>query len=321
MITVGFLELSDLSAVKQLVYEYRFNFYRKFSGVQSQQKYLYCFESVKSSLVKDKVLFVKDKGVLRGICVFEWLDWDSKHFGLEMARIKHFIFSEAKEILIYKRKLIEFLIKICIQEGVKHLSFKIDPEDSSGIEVLENNKFELKDTIVSYISLTREKIPHLKTLYPVCSFKPEYEKDLLLIAEKTFWFNRFYSDRNIPHDKALSFYREWVKGCFRKDMADDIFVALKKEKAVGFFTYKMDKELYTYTGIRALGRGVSVVSKYAPGAYINLLEAALRKGMCELRVDFGVFETQIWNYPVIRAYQRYGLKFVACRHTFHRSFC
>jgi hypothetical protein len=149
-------------------------------------------------------------------------------------------------------------------------------------------------------------------------FKKEDLENLIAIAKNSFLNGRFHIDPHIPKDKADLLYVEWIKNCCKRKTADEVFVLEKKFRPVGFFTYNLDKKLLKFTGIKSLGRGIAAVLPEAKGGYISLLIEALKKGKLELKVDLGVFETQIWNYSVIKIWHKFKMDFVGSKYTFHK---
>jgi hypothetical protein len=113
-------------------------------------------------------------------------------------------------------------------------------------------------------------------------------------------------------------YIEWIKNCYKRKLADEVFVAEKNGSPVGFFTYKLDNKLLKFTGIRGLGRGIAVVLPEARGAIVGLTQEALKKGKLVQKVALGVFETLIWNRAAIKIWQKFGMDFVCSKYTFHK---
>ena len=91
----------------------------------------------------------------------------------------------------------------------------------------------------------------------------------------------------------------------------------KNDIPVGFFTYKLDKKLWEFTGVRGLGRGIAAALPENKGAIVGLTIGALREGRVTQN-DVGIFETLIWNRSAIKIWQRFGMDFVCSKYTLHK---
>lgn len=315
-IKISNLEKEELEKIRPLIAKYKYNPYRNYKIFSKDLREKILFQQIAEILKNQEgwCLIAKDKEEISGLVTLIKLPWDTKHFGFKMAKIGHLICLDNRLI----DELINSVIKNCLKEKIKHLSFRVDTQDFSTIHVLQKNGFYLVETLLTYIFTQANRISNLKDIYKVREFKKRDLPYLEEIAQKSFSQNRFHIDPNISKEKADSLYSEWIKNApLDKDTAFT-FVAEKENQPVGFFTCKFNHNILKWTKMKVLGRGLAAVLPEARGAYISLIKMALHRGMNILKVDIGEFDTQVYNYPVIKTYQRFGMELVLARCTFHR---
>jgi hypothetical protein len=321
---VDFLKAGELDRIEHLLVGYKFNRYINYWVLNKKELHAYIFKEIADFLKEGGcIITVTHRNRIIGFAVMGDLPWDTAYFGAKMARI-HYLISEGEysQQVKVKDKLLDSAAGVCKEKEICHISCKVNPADFSSIHCLENAKFRLMGTSVTFLFSRKVKIPGLKNLYRIREFKADDQKDLVDIVKSNFWINRFYCDPHIPRRKAIQFYAEWVNNCFNKSLADEILVAERNGKVVGFFTYKLDKRLSAFAGINFFGRGIAAVLPGAKGAYVNLLEAAIEKARSNFGNDCcGELDTQIWNYQAIKVFQRFRMDFVNSAFSFHNWLC
>ena len=317
---IEYLKEKELNKINSLLLDYKFNNYRNYRIFNNEQRLKSLFGEISDSLKEDAYIVVaRNKDEIIGLISLTKLFWDTAHFGLKMAKIGYLIAKGSYyDSITTKNELLSFILRLCKKEEIKHLSCKADTSDYSTAHCLEEKGFKLMDTTVTYIYTQKHSIPDLKNLYHIRKFKKNDLSSLIIIAKENFWINRFYIDPHIPKNRTAQLYIEWVKNCCKGELADEVLIAEKKGKVVGFFTYKLDERLKRFMGVKCAGRGIAAVSPEAKGAYVSLLKAAIERGELITKLDLGEFETQVWNYPVIKIFQRFGMNYVNSKHAFHK---
>jgi RimJ/RimL family protein N-acetyltransferase len=319
---LGYLKKQELEKIDSLLANCcEFSSYRNYRVFSKDQIMKYFFANISNSLDRgDYIVVAKKKDKIIGLASLHKLIWDTHHFGLEMAKIGYLIAEGLyQDSIIIKNELLSSLLQICKKKGIRHLSCKIDTSDFSTIRCLEAKGFMLMDALATYVFVyNRHSIPKLKDLYRVRRFKKNDLNSLLTLVKENFWINRFHIDPYIPKNKALQLHIEWIKNCCNGKLADKVLVAERSGNVIGFFTYKLDEILRDSTGIKCWGRGIAAISPQAKGAYVSLLKAAVQRGKLRAKVDLGEFETQIWNYPVIKIYKRFGMDYVSSKYSYHK---
>ncbi|MFN7171007.1 MAG: hypothetical protein ACK4NT_07220, partial [Candidatus Omnitrophota bacterium] len=274
-IEIRVLEKQDLEKIKPLIAEYKYNEYRNYKIFNQELREKILFQQIDDIIINKHgyCLVAEAKGNMNGLITLVNLPWDTKHFGMKMARIGHLIY--VNNNLPYE--LINSVLKLCRRGKIKHLSFRVDTQDFSTIHALQKNGFYLVETLLTYIFTQADKISPLKDIYKVREFKKQDLPYLMEIARKSFTQNRFHLDPYIPKDKADSLYSEWIKNaCLPRPCTQErgldkatafTFVVEKRNRPIGFFTCKLNQALLKWTKIKVLGRGLAAVLPEARGAY------------------------------------------------------
>jgi len=319
---IEYLKKDNLETIRRLIIDYEFNDYRNYRVLKKKMVNECLFKQIEDLLSVNKgisvVVFKKGKDAA-GLIILTDLPWDSKHFGFKMAEITYLIAKGSyEESYKIKRSLVSFILRMCRQNGTRHLSCKIDTADFSSIHVLEESDFKIMDTLLTYIfNRFKHKIPNLKKLYKTRPFKRKDLNTLLKLAQDSFLNSRYYRDALLPREKADRLHREWVKNYCSNLKDNRAFVAEKGNKVVGFIIYKKNRELKKLCGTKVVGNGLSAGSPVAKGAYIALIETALEDVILSSH-DIAEFDTQVINYEVIKVYQKFKLDFVRSKYTFHK---
>lgn len=271
------------------------------------------------------VLVAEQQQKVVGLISCEKLDWDTNHFGIQMAKIRYLMaegeYSEAFEV---KSALLFHLLGECSPRRIQHLSIRIHTEDVSSLHALENEGFRLMDTVVIYsIDFRRNPIKQLKNECYVREFKQSDLDGLADIAIESFQkgrvaIDKFHADPFLSCEKSDELYVKWiVNSC--KGLADIVFVAEIDEIPVGYITCKVYGELNEKLGTRFGTMGISGVSPSyrRRGAYTSMFNTGLR--WLADRVDIVEVGTQIGNYAVQKVWSRLGFKLIRSQYTLHRS--
>ena len=320
---ITFLRVEELKGARQFLSHYEFNDYRNYPLFTKTMLDDYLFTQVSDLLLKDKHSYIavaKNKKKIVGLVSLVKLPWETRYFGFKMAEIRHLIANGSyDEKIRINDALLWFISQICKKEKVMHLSCKVDAEDFSGIHCLERTGFRLMGSAVTYV-FEKGRIPKFKERCTVRMFKKKDMKAAINLLKTTAIKGRFQIDPYIPKQKANEFYVEWIRNCSRRLWADEVLVAERGKEIVGFLAYQLNKELEKATGIRCFRANFAVVSPRGVGSFIALLKVATVRGRDVLRADLAEFETQVYNYSIIRVFQRLKIGIGRCRYSFHKCF-
>jgi len=317
---IEILSRNRLTDIRSLICQYQFNDYRycRLPKVKLDEYLIDCITRVLKNNTKNQVFIATDQRAIVGMTILNFLQWDTKHFGFNMAQLKY-LMAEGDYCCGHNIKdlLLAAISRYCKKEGITHLSCRIDTEDHSAVHALENNEFKLADTLVKYVlNCHKRKICDIRNLCKVRLFKDQDLPALVEIAKTSFTKDRFHSDPSIDQEKADDFYVKWITSACQDNVAGKVFVAEKNNLPVGFLTVKFDKDFEKLTGCKIGGRGINAVAVEAKGSYPGLAKALIQEGI--LNHDFIEWDSQVNNYEVIKVWQRFGLEFKRAQHTFHK---
>lgn len=249
----------------------------------------------------------------------ENLDWDTRHFGIRMGSMT----IHQKENINSKSEidgLIGKAMEIAYNEGIIHISIRLDPDKKRLIHACEDKGFRLMDTRIEFIfDYNSTVISEIKNQCVLREGKAEDEEKLVSIAIESFsnYIDRFHSDEKIDNAMADKLYELWVRNSYR-GYADSIIVSEVHGEIVGFSTFK---EFVGQTGKgEKIGEIVlSAVSKKArgKGIYTSMINEGVKRGVGKM--DYLLVKTQIDNMAVQKAWASLGFKPYRSEYIFHYS--
>lgn len=321
------LDPSYFDDVGKFIENYPFHDYRRYKTVKVKKEYLQ--QHIKSFLPPSSggesqgdIFCAKMSGDLAGIISLKTLPWDSNLFGIKMGKIEHIIISPLLELSLQEsviKMLLEQASLFARENGVQHISVKVDTADHFLIMKLQNAGFYLVDCLITYINEINLKPPSIPSLFHIREYQREDRERIIEISGEAYkdYIGRFNVDPHIPKNKVLEFYIEWTKNCCDGIEADAMLVAEKKGKVAGFLCFKSNKILNDSSDkIRYMGRGLSAISKEGRGAYVSLVAEFIKHSTKTATIID--YDTQINNFDVIRVWNKLGLSYVRSKYTFHK---
>lgn len=249
------------------------------------------------------------------------LPWDSDIFHTPMGSIE-IMAAQGTNNDITRESCVELIQRVleCARGyGLRHVSCRINNPDWRIVHALERTGFHLMDIIVSYVyKKEKEYLPKFKRLYRIRFAREDDQDSLKILAETGFSHDRFHNDPDLRDKDCKKLFRHWLIEALRQPSDSSALVAVDaEEKARGFLIYKKDNLAGKLFALKIIGRGLSVVSPEAKGAYVALLEE-VRKQVCA-RYDYAEFDTQLTNREVIRIWHAFGFKYSHMACSFHKS--
>lgn len=318
---ISVLEKSMLNELKPLIMNCRFKPYQEYD-IPQNRLVNYVMDEVKHALSfpNGLVLVCEEKEELVGLVSANKLDWDTKHFGIEMAKIEHLVAGdEYSKSFDIKSALLSSLLKESLQKHVQHLTAAVYTEDISSLHALESKGFRIMDTHMSYsLDLHKCRPSEFKNQYVVREFRESDLEHLAKIARVSFTggriaTDRFHADPSLSKEKSDELYVEWIVNSCR-GLADVVLVAEIDDTPVGFLTCKILKSLDRKLGKRFGSIILNAVSPPArqKGVYSNLVNSALR--WLAGQVDIVEVGTQIGNYVVQKVWTKFGFGLIRSQH-------
>jgi ribosomal protein S18 acetylase RimI-like enzyme len=210
------------------------------------------------------------------------LEWDSRHFALEIARLPE----------PHDRDEIEEGIAAAERAGVRCLVTLIELDQTTVIVAAEDAGFRSYDVRLEFDRVLGDA-PAASATGATDADLPHLEE----IARASFFDSRFYADPNFTDERTAEMYALWV----RRGIVDDDRLLLTTDGRSGFIVchFDTDRQVGTIDLIavtdQARGRGVG-------SQLVEAAESAFSKaGMTRSRVI-----TQARNVAAQRLYQRRG---------------
>jgi RimJ/RimL family protein N-acetyltransferase len=322
-LTIKEMHKKDREIIKSLIDKSKHNPYsniRFYRNIDKLNDYYYELFFADKNI---KVLSAVYNKEIVGLLTFFISNWDSKVFGIKMAKLGYITATGGYiNELVIKKKLLSAGLKYLKDQGVKHLSVRIEANDFSSIHAIEALRFRIMDNLVTYIYRDvglregRFLFPEVKRWFRVRKISPEDLKFAGDLLANSGIESHYSIDRVIPSSRVRNMYRKWLECKFKNLKENDIFVVKRGKKVVGCSIFSFNLLLEKCTGLKSVHRGLVAVDPLAKGCLIALINAQI---MQRKDLDFAEFETQIYNYRMMDVIQKLGMRLIRCRYTFHRT--
>lgn len=292
------------------------------AGLQREKLAKYHYEKTAETVSAEKVrvfgAMVEDRPL--GLLLLSPLPWDNEVLGINCFSIQDLIVPDNPAQDEIADRLVKFAIDTCVAEGGELLVGKTDPVAHYLVRALGLAGFEHLSTLIFYgFDMKRGTLPPVKGGFTYRPFEEADVEGIQGLAQKGFevHFDRYTLDKRIPRDKAKNVHREWVRNSCR-GYADQVFVALDKDKLIGFGTWKFEKGTHDSIGVR--------IARYDLGAVLpeyrgqGIFKGMTAAGMQWIggKVDLMEGPTNIRNLPTQRALTTLGWRLVGSRYNYHR---
>ncbi len=308
--------------IEQLLQTIIFKDYTHYRAINTHQALNYLRGTLLDTLKTAQAWFCyadKQNAQPLGMVLISPLPWESRFFDLKMAQMT---LLSTKDSPTKSKQIISALLDKVINKskeaGIQHLSIRIDSDYIETLHCLENSGFRIMDTLCTYICEDLQQLPPFKQKhYKIRSYQKKDYKAVLDVATTAFkdYPNRFTLDSHIPREKAALFFISWTKKFCHGEQGEQIFVAERKGRVVGFLGWQQNKELLALTDTQILGRGLGACYPIRFNAYYELLHHATSSYIAT--VDATEYDTQVSNLATINTYQRLGFRFVRAKNTLH----
>jgi ribosomal protein S18 acetylase RimI-like enzyme len=265
------------------------------------------------------VLLAEENSNVLGLLAGGKSEWDSKHFEIDIANIRYlFTLGDYYEKKLLTKELLSYLSAI---SKLMLVITRSHTEDTPLIHALQDNSFQLMDTLVTYYFDFKNKISDFKE---TCRIEPLEDEmpELINIAKTSFSETKvaadhFHADHRLDEAKSDALYERWIEEAC-KDKDGVVLVAKIDNHAVGFTTCKINYRLNSNSNKSI---GTMVLSAVSPEyrqaqVYTSMIQAGLR--WFSDKVDIVDLGTQIGNYSVQRAWSRLGFRIVRSQYTWHK---
>jgi len=181
------------------------------------------------------------------------------------------------------------------------------------VHALNESGFKVVDVNVTFECMPRETEHNLSSPIIIRVACPEDRDATLDIAGTCFSYSRFHLDPHISNDRANLIKREWVANYFKGERGEQILVAERDTKPIGFLAI---------TKVRSRDKSIRVID------LIGIQSECQRMGTGRQLVDFFINDsvgkcnllrvgTQIANVPSMNFYQQCGFHITESAYVLH----
>jgi hypothetical protein len=318
-VTVRDLRDDDGSLVERLIAHYPFKPYRHYRvWSRVKQDAIMAAEVTRARSTPGAWGIVVGEGDAAAVALVRPLEWDSRFFGLPMARLDWILRGPRAEdgtIAAAVRGVVGRLAA----EGVRHVTARVDVGDMAAVSALEAAGFRLMDALVTYFTHPRREPPTVvRELGRIRPFEPGDAEEVLEITAEAYadFRGRFHLDPHLPKGRAQAMYLEWARQCCAGRMADRVAVAENgRGGLLGWASTRRVEPASSVGGITLWNGTLGACRRDSPGAYAGLIRSLAATNHAAGEVT----ETQTQNHNVatVRILDAVGAKYVRGDYTFH----
>jgi hypothetical protein len=309
----------DTSLVEALVPGFPFKPYRYYRVYSRKAQIEIMKAEIRPALAATPSLAIlASEGEASAVVIARSLPWDSHFFRVNMARFDYIMTSpDAPQVVV--EAAIEATLQACDEAAIPHLTARVDVEDIPTVDLLQRGGFRLMDALVTYRMRPKKEHPlDVRDVGVIRDFELKDTDEVLDITQESFrgYVGRFQHDPYVPADRAAAFYLEWAQQCITGKMADKRLVATNTTgNVIGYLFFRRREPASTAGGVPILGGGIGACRRDAPGAYASLIREATL--WSHAQGGIGEYQTQNYNFPVIRVYEAAGAHYVRAEYTLH----
>jgi ribosomal protein S18 acetylase RimI-like enzyme len=206
----------------------------------------------------------------------------------------------------------------CASERINLLIARCSTKELYTAQKMESLGSLLMDTLVYYgFDLVKRTIPDDSPRSHLRKFVPEDKTQIENVAAAAFagYYGHYHADPRLDPKKCDEGYVSWaVRSCTSKQVADEVLVAERENKIVGFLTLRLNspKEVEgVLFGVTPEAQGVGIGR--------SLMVEGL-KWCNDQQAKEMVISTQVTNVAVQKVWCRVGFEPTHSYYTFHKWF-
>ena len=254
-----------------------------------------------------------------GFLTLRPLAWDTRVLSMPAARLELYVDGPYDEGRATAGALLAAAVQSSREQGLRHLSIRVDAGDDAAVHTLEAQDFLNVDALMTFAAATAAlpSSPAPLAGIAVRIATPADAGAVGTIAADSFRDGRFHADPSVPARVARDVYRTWAAACCDGSAADASFVAEDSTGAVAFIACRMLRDTAVHlqratgtipliaSGEAVRGRGVGLALIGAAAEWFRSEAAAV--------VEVG---TQLRNIAAGRLYERCGFRLAAGSQSF-----
>jgi len=248
------IEKSNIIDEQQLRSFLKFVKYPKFNlypGVNNLNIQNYLYDLINSSCKDDTVFVYTEDTEIIALVIVKFLDWDSKHFGINCASISNIFVNDHADYRLVEQALSKLLCEIqnhAILEKIRFMSVSINSMENIISAALQSNNFKYILTWVDGIYNSKERMQSNEDEFKVGVIeKSEIEHYKKIASKYYFKGGRFYLDKNFNASLVDSMYSNLITSSYENN---DIMLSCRYNgKPLGLFVCKKIVEYPSFNNL------------------------------------------------------------------------
>jgi ribosomal protein S18 acetylase RimI-like enzyme len=249
-----------------------------------------------------RLALLNSQRTIDGILLLKKADYDSAHFGLNIARLELALFNPRVKSND-RQYLFQRLRDEANSQNLNLIFARVGLEQLPIIQSLEKIGAILADILLTFYFNVRNEVILSPTRHFEIGKAAERDKfELVKMSRKVFRINHFHADPLLSKRKADELYAKWMANCL-KGSVDKVLVAKKGNEVLGFITCRIERvgKSHRYGVIDLIGVKDEYIGK---GIGLTLVYRALEwfsKSTNSIYVG-----TQAANLPAVKLYEKAG---------------
>jgi len=228
-----------------------------------------------------------------------FLEWDTEYFGIKSGRVNIF----GKLGVNVKKEILDFCIE---HDFITFYNYNNLREINEWIG--NNTEAFLADLNIQFEKKITKNIEKPELDISIKNYLP-YEKTIMVIAEESFKYSRFFNDRKLPQNRAKNIYIKWTENSFEKE--NKYFTVAKIDnKIAGFIIFNFNSDI-------AVIELIAVDKNYQGKKIGKQMLLKLEEFLEDKKVKILKVGTQVNNIEAVGFYSATGFKYVACNSVYH----
>jgi len=269
----------------------RFSKYRRHPSFSKAEKREIFTQEVLNLCIKNNYIYnIEEESIIKAILVIEKSIWDSKHFGIEMAKMYFFADSN-----ISVDSLVELLKEAIIdlkKDNIKHISIDVDIDNYLILNLLISVGFQVMDIKRTYLGNIIGKNPaYEKMLHRVRPYQATDLAAIEKILEHTKYETKFTRDARLDANKSQDVYKYWFYKLIEQSHTTSQVVVFENKEgvvacgAIGEFDFHqlgVNKKMRSGSVYACLPQGIGA---YGTVLYRLTMDAIASHGLVETTVS------------------------------------
>ena len=235
----------DGDDLRTLIEQYKYGRYCEDVTLPLERSRLVVLDLVQQHQSRDDSKCVADfspSGQLLGVLLFRLSQWDTDHFGYNVAIIDWVITAESD--YDQKREIVDALLEQfhawCPTAGIRFVSVKVPAMDLPAVHSFERWGFRYIESWI-YNNYNLDKADEFeKPSWELRLAKPDDCSVLLDYSKGAFVTQRFHADPYIARDKADSLYEKWILTAFQDPRQDILVLDIENKPVASMIYYRND---------------------------------------------------------------------------------